>query len=191
MGAVRRWWPAVLAVVVSLAIQKVALESRYDVSGHAAEHLSSASAPFFAAAVVFILLWTTPAARRQAVVLVAGAAWLVCTVFIMIGNVRVVDALIDAGMAHTPTSQLVENGSVDSAHDMANLAPWLAVLAVLGLVVIFWRLHHVSGRVAAGAAVASIIVPPWIIPGGGILVLTVARCVAHHRAGRPDPLVAR
>lgn len=184
MTYVRRWWPVPVMVAASLAAQKVLFESRYDVSGHAGEHLSSATAPFMAFAVVAILLYVTPRARRQPVLLVASAAWLVTTVLVLVGNVRVVDALVRAGHRDTPTSHLVENAAVESAHDLANLAPWLAVLAALALTVAFWRYRHVSGRVAVGAAVLNVIFPPWIIPGAGVVVLTIARCVAHQRASR-------
>ena len=104
MLLVRRWWPVPALIVSSLVVQKVFFQSRYDVSGHAAEHLSSANAPFAAFAVVAILVFVTPQARRQPVVLATSAAWLVSTVLVLIGNVRVVDALVRAGMGHTPTS---------------------------------------------------------------------------------------
>jgi len=124
---VRRWWPVAVVLAASLGVQKAFFESRYDVSGHAAEHLTSATAPFLAFALVVILLWATPRARHQALVLVTSAAWLVSTVLVLVGNVRVVDALVRAGMGRTPTSQLVEDANIESAHDLANLAPWLGV----------------------------------------------------------------
>ena len=185
MLLVRRWWPVPALIVSSVVVQKTLFESRYDVSGHAAEHLSSANAPFAAFALVAILMFVTPQARRQPVVLVAGAARLASTVLVLVGNVRVVDALVGAGMGHTPTSQLVPDANVESAHDLANLAPWLAVLAALALTGALWRYRHVSGRVAIGSAVVNVIFPPWILPGAGVLVLTVARCIAYHRALKP------
>jgi hypothetical protein len=186
MFLVRRWWPVPVFLAGSLLVQKVFFDARYDVSGHAAEHLSSASAPFAASAVAAILLFVTPRARRQPVVLVTLAAWLISTVLVFIGNVRVVDALVRAGMGHTPTSQLVVNADIESAHDLANLAPWLGVLAALAVTGALWRHRHVSGRVAIGSAVVNIIFPPWVIPGAGVLVLTVARCVAYQRAIRSE-----
>lgn len=179
---VHLWWPVPVLLAASLGIQKVLFESRYDVSGHAAGHLSSATAAFPAFALVAILLYATPPARRQLPVLVASATWLVGTMLVLIGNVRVVDALIDAGMADTPTSQLVEDATIDSAHDLANWSPWLALLAALALTAAFWRCRHVSGRVAIGAAVLSASFPAWIFPGAGVLVITIARCIAFHRA---------
>ena len=188
MLLVRRWWLLPAALASSLVAQKVFFASRYDVSGHAAEHLSSASAPFAGFAFVAILLFVTPRARHQPVVLVTSAAWLVSTVLVLVGNVRVIDALVRAGMGHTPTSQLVVDAKIESAHHLANLAPWLGVLAALALTAALWRYHHVSGRVAIGAAV--VIVPPWIIPGAGVLVLVLARSIAYHRAREPDRIAA-
>lgn len=182
MVLLRRWWPIPVVLASSLLIQKMFFESRYDVSGHAAEHLSSASAPFAGLAVVLILLYVTPPARRQVVVLLASAAWLAATVLVLVGNVRVVDALVLAGLGHTPTDELVENTAIESAHDLANLAPWLGVLAALVLVAALFRYRHISARVGIGAAILSVLFPPWIIPGAGVVVVTVARCIAYRGA---------
>lgn len=183
---VRHWWPVPVLLATSLFVQKAFFESGYDVSGHAAEHLSSATVAFLAFALVAILLYVTPRARRQPLVLVISAAWLVATVLVLVGNVRVVDALVRAGMGDTPTSQLVEDATIDSAHDLANLAPWLGVLAALALTGALWRYRHVSGRVAIGAAILCVIFPPWIVPGAGVLVLTTARCNAYQGEARTD-----
>jgi hypothetical protein len=69
---VRRWWPVPVLLATSLVVQKALFESRFDVSGHAAEHLSSATAAFPAFALVAILLYVTPPARRQPLVLVTS-----------------------------------------------------------------------------------------------------------------------
>ena len=81
----REWWPVPVFVAGGLLAQQVLLSSRYDVGGHVAEHLASASAPFMAAAVLAILLWATPRARRQIDVLVAAAVWFTTTV---VGDAR-------------------------------------------------------------------------------------------------------
>ena len=174
-----RLWPVPLILAASLVVQKAFFESRYDVSGHAAEHLGSAGAPFFAAALLAILLWATPAARRQIAVVAGSIAWMAATVLVLVGNVRVIDDLIAAGLAHVST----ENVPDVADHGLANSAPWLAVIAALALTMALWRRRHVSRRVAAVAAVLNILFPPWIIPGAGVLVLVGARCAARARAG--------
>ena len=180
---VRRWWPVPVLLAASLVVQKAFFESRYDVSGHAAGHLSSATVAFLAFPLVAILLYVTPRGRRQPMMLVTSTAWLASTVLVLIGNVRVVDALVRAGMGNTPTSQLVENDTIDSAHDLANLAPWLGVLTALAVTSVSWRYRHVTGRVAIGATVLSLIFPPWIFPGAGVVVATLARA---RRRTRPN-----
>jgi len=162
----------------SIVVQKLLFESRYDVSGHAAGHLSSATAPFGAFAFVAILLWTTPTGRRQLDVLAACIAWLATTVLVLVGNVRVVDALVDHGLGHAPTTGLPNVAD----HGLANVAPWLAVVAAIVMAVVFWQRGHVSPKVAIGSALLSLVFPPWIIPGAGVLVLVVARCIAYERS---------
>jgi len=178
VAVARRWWPVPVVLASSIVVQKLLFESRYEVSGHAAGHLSSATAPFGAFAFAAILLWTTPTGRRQPDVLVACLAWLAATVLVLVGNVRVVDALVDAGLGRAPTEGLPNVAD----HGLANLAPWLAVVAAVAMAGVFWRRGHVSRRVAIGSALLSMVFPPWIIPGAGVLVLVVARCIAYERS---------
>jgi hypothetical protein len=178
VAVARRWWFVPVLMASSLTAQKLVFESRYDVSGHAAGHLSSATAPFLAFAVVAIVLWTTPIGRRQPDVLAACLAWLAATVLVLVGNVRVVDALVDAGLGTAPTENLPDVAD----HGLANVAPWLGVLAAVAMAGVLWRRGHVSRRVAIVAGLLSVVFPPWIIPGAGVLVLAVARCLAHERS---------
>src|SRR4051794_7022814 len=175
VSTVRRWWPVPVILASSLTVQKVFFESRYDVSGHAAGHLDSATAPFGALAFVAILLWATPAGRRQMDVLVGCLAWLAATVLVLVGNVRVVNDLVDAGLGHAPTEDLPDVAD----HGLANLAPWLAVVAAVAMAGVLWRRGHVSRNVAIGAALLSVVFPPWIVPGAGVIVLVVAGCIAY------------
>ncbi|HTH04275.1 MAG TPA: hypothetical protein VL916_00340 [Ilumatobacteraceae bacterium] len=173
-----RWWPVPATIVTSLLLQRILLESRYDVGGHAAEHLSGASAPFAAAALCIIVLWATPGARRQVEVLGAMALWFAATVLVLIGNVRVVDDLIDAGYAFTPTSSVPDVAD----HSIADMSVWIAVVASIVMVLAFRRRGHIGTRVTVGAVIASALFPPWIFPGLGAVVLLVARCIAHGKA---------
>jgi hypothetical protein len=174
----RRWWPVPVVMAGSIAVQKLFFESHYDVSGHAAGHLSSATAPFGAFAFVAILWWTTPRGRRQPDVIIACLAWLGATVLVLVGNVHVVEALVDAGLGHAPTEGLPDVAD----HGLANLAPWLAVVAAVAMAGLFWRRRHVSRNVAIVSGLLSVVFPPWIIPGAGVLVLVVARCIAYEKS---------
>lgn len=164
----------------SIAVQKVLFESRFDVSGHAAGHLTGATAPFGALVLVAILLRTTLTRSRQLGVLVVCVAWLAATVLVLVGNVRVVDDLVNAGLGRAPTEGLPDVAD----HGLANLAPWLGVAAAVGMAGVFWRHGHVTRKVAIGSGLLSVVFPPWIIPGAGVLVLVVVRCIAYERSSR-------
>jgi hypothetical protein len=43
-----------------------------------------------------------------------------------------------------------------------------------------WR-RHIGNRAAIGAAIVTVLFPPWIIPGAGVIVLAIVRCVARRR----------
>jgi hypothetical protein len=173
---VREFWPVPLFLAAAIVAQQLLFKSRYDVGGHASEHLDSTIAPFMAAAVLGIMFWATPGARRQVELLLAAAVWLGTTVLVMIGNLRVVDDLVAAGYSHTPTSSVPDVAD----HSLADASIWYAVLAAFALALLFRRRGHVGDRATIGAVVAMIF-PPWIIPGAGVVVLAIVRCVARAR----------
>jgi hypothetical protein len=181
---VRRWWPVPVAVALSVVVQTAVYTGRYDVSGHAREHLGSGSFVFFAAVVAGILLWTTPAARRSPLVLIGVATWLGAGVAIAIGNVRVVDALIDAGQATTPTGSLIETPAVSDAHWLANTAPLVAVAGAFVVVLGMSAARAASVTLAAAAALLNVLIPYWIVPGFGVVLLTIARMIVVEKAAR-------
>jgi hypothetical protein len=184
--AAREWWPVPVVLAAAVLGQQLLLASRYDVGGHAAEHLASASIPFLAAALLVVLVWATPTALRQIDVLVCVVAWFSATVVVMVGNLRVIDDLVTAGHSQTPTTSVPDVAD----HALANSSVWYGVAAGLLLVAsLRWR-RHIGNRTTIGAAIATIVFPPWIIPGAGAVVLAVVRCVARHRAHR-DVAVAR
>jgi hypothetical protein len=175
-----------VALALSVLVQTVVYTGRYDVSGHAAEHLDSGSFVFLAAVVAGVLLWTTPAARRSPFVLVGVATWLGAGVAIAIGNARVVDALIDAGQATTPTGSLVETAAVTDAHSLANMAPFIAVVGALVVVLGVYLVRAVSVVLAGVAALLNVLIPYWIAPGFGVALVAIAGVIATEKAARSN-----
>lgn len=173
-----------MAVALSILVQGVVYTGRYDVGGHAAEHLGSGSFVFLATVVAGVLLWTTPAARRSPFVLVGLATWLGAGVAIAIGNVRVVDALIDAGQAATPTGSLVETAAISDAHWLANTAPLVAVAGAFLVVLGVYLVRAASVTLVGVAAVLNILIPYWIVPGFGVVLLAIARVIATEKTAR-------
>jgi hypothetical protein len=174
---VRVLWPVPALIAAALIAQQLLVTSRYDVGGHAAEHLTGASAPFMAAAILFTLFWTTPLARHQADLLVIGGVWFATTVLVMLGNLRVVDDLLAAGYSHTATGSVPDVAD----HSLANSSVWYAAVAALVLVATWRRRRHIGNRSAIGAVVATVVIPPWIIPGAGVIVLAIVRVVQCSR----------
>ena len=178
---VRRWWPVPTIVLATVTAQCVLLTSRYDVGGHAAEHLAGATAPFMAIAVIVLLFWATPPARRQLELLATSALWFTATLLVMTGNLRVVDDLGAAGYSHTPTDAVPDVAD----HSLANSSVWYAELAAL-LVVVAWRRRgHIGNRSTIGAIVVTLIIPPWIIPGAGPILVLLVRLANRARTRRP------
>ena len=177
---VREWWPVAPVVAGALLLQWALLTSRYHVSGHAAGHLAGASAPFMAAVVLFIMFWATPRARRHADVLGAGGVWFATTVLVMFGNLRVVDDLVAAGYSRTPTGSVPDVAD----HSLANSSDWYAMVAALLLIAVIRRRRHIGNRATTGAVVATVLIPPWIIPGAGVIVVAIVRVVCRGRERR-------
>lgn len=176
---VRALWPVPALITTALIAQQLLVTTRYHVGGHASEHLTGASAPFMAAAILCILFWTTPRGRHQVDLLVIGGVWFATTLLVMVGNVRVVDDLVAAGYSHTPTDSVPDVAD----HSLANSSVWYAVAAALVFVAAWRRRRHIANRSAIGAVVATVVIPPWIIPGAGVILLAIVRVVQRGRAG--------
>jgi MYXO-CTERM domain-containing protein len=131
-----------------------------------------------AAAMLSILFWATPRARRQLDLLVIGSVWFATTLLVMLGNLRVVDDLVDAGYSNTPTSSVPDVAD----HSLANSSVWYAAVAALLLVAAWRRRRHIGNRATIGAVFATVIIPPWIIPGAGVIVVAIVRLVQRGRA---------
>jgi hypothetical protein len=183
-------------LVGAVAAQRLILDRRYDVGGHAAGHLTSASAPFMAVVVATVLARAEARVLRTPAVSLSTLTWLATTGVVMVGNLRVVEDLIAAGHADTPTSLVPDIAD----HSLANAgtghvtgparqaaAPWFAVAASLAVVLTCRSGRIIGNRLAAGAAAASVLVPPWIIPGTGLIVLAAAlmwRTIRSEKQGK-------
>jgi len=179
----RDWWPVPALIATGVTAQHVLLTARYDVGGHAAGHLAGATAPFMAGPVLSILFWATPRARHQVDLLTVAGVWFATTLLVMLGNVRVVDDLVAAGFSRTPTDSVPDVAD----HSLANSSVWLAAGAALFFVAAWRRRRHIGNRATIGAVVATVIIPPWIIPGAGVVVLAIVRLVQRGRAEEPVP----
>jgi hypothetical protein len=123
-----------------------------------------------------------PSARRYIDVWIACGAWVGALVGVAIGNLRVVDAI---GVADWTDEQADALGAglngFESGHDLAEMSMWLGVAAAIILAIVLLVRGQIGRGVAIGAVIVSVLFPPWIVPGVGVLVLAIALCVARSR----------
>jgi hypothetical protein len=165
----RSWWPVAAFLLPVLVVQSV-WSARYDVAGHAADHLQSATPVVPMVFLSAVLLW-----------LLLAAAIVSCLV-VMVGNVRVIDAIGGTTWSDTQASQLgPTRPGFESGHDLAELGAWGAVLATVLVAGLLWLRRLVSAKVAVAAAAVSLVFPHFIAPGAGMVVLVLSAAVARSR----------
>jgi hypothetical protein len=168
-------------IAAAIAVQTIVLRD-YDAHGHAAGHLSSAQAVFFGSALIAIVLWSTPSARPQPDVWIACGAWFAALTGVAIGNLRVVDAIGGADWSDEQADTLGTGlRGFESGHDLAEISSYLGVAAAVVLTIILFVRGQIGRGVTIGAVVASLLFPPWIFPGAGVLILAIALCLARSR----------
>jgi hypothetical protein len=179
---IRSWWPVAAFLVPVLVVQTV-WSARYDVAGHAADHLQSATPVFPMAFLSAVLLWALPGrSRRDPVLWLLLTAAIASCLVVLGGNVRVIDAIGAATWNDAQASQLgPTRPGFESGHDLAELGAWGAVLATMLLAGLLWLRGLVSAQVAVAAAVVSLVLPHFIAPGAGLVVLAVSVAVARSR----------
>jgi hypothetical protein len=182
LAFLRTWWPVAAFLVPVLVVQTV-WSSRYDVAGHAADHLQSATPVFPMVFLSAVLLWALPGrGRRDPLLWLLAVAAIASCVVVMVGNVRVIDAIGGATWNDTQASQLgPTRPGFESGHDLAELGAWGAVLATMLAAGLLWLRRLVSAKVAVAAAVVSLVFPHFIAPGAGMVVLAVSAAVARSR----------
>jgi hypothetical protein len=182
LGLVRNWWPVAAFLVLVLVVQ-AAWSARYDLAGHAADHLQSATAVFPMAFLSAVLLWALPGrGRRDPLLWLLLAAAIAGCLVVLVGNVRVIEAIDGAAWNDVQASQLgPARPGFESGHDLAEFGAWGAVLATMLAAGLLWLRRLVSAKVAVAAAVLSLVVPYFIAPGAGVVVLAVSAAVARAR----------
>jgi hypothetical protein len=191
--------PLGIALGVIVAVQ-VWWSQGYSPSGHAAEHFGGASVVFGVVFVLVVIVWALPTAERRrpglwgliAVVAIAG-------VVNAHANILVVDAIgdetwsIDTVNALGPTRE-----GFDEGHQRGEQAALVGTLAAGGLVVWLGFRRVISRRLCVGAAVSCVLIPYWLFPGFGMVVVAgvlVTRRVrrelsASSRSVHPSPAQA-
>src|SRR5215204_3931347 len=176
------WWP-VAAFLVPVLVAQTIWSARYDVAGHAADHLQSATPVFPMVFLSAVLLWALPGrGRRDPVLWLLLATAIASCLVVLAGNVRVIDAIGAATWNDAQASQLgPTRPGFESGHDLAELGAWGAVLATMLVAGLLWLRRLVSAKVAVAAAAVSLVFPHFIAPGAGMVVLVLSAAVARSR----------
>lgn len=185
LRSLRRFWPVIAMLVAIIAVQAV-WASRYAASGHAADHLSSATAVFGITFLIGVIVWGVGADHRRGLVLWLLAALTVLGALgVAAGNVSVVDAIGTESWSYEEADALGPSrpGFTDG-HDLAQRAAWGTVVATVLLAGWLGFRRVVSPWVAGAAVVASVVFPSWVLPGAGLLVLAGTLVVGLLRGGR-------
>jgi hypothetical protein len=182
-----RWWPLAGFLVPIVTIQHLWFGG-YNAAGHAAGHLASASAIFGAAYVNSVIVWAArPDLRRRTGLWLLSSAMVAATIIPTIGNLRVVDAIgTDDWTDDQASARGFTRPGFASGHDLAERGMWVVVAcAVLFAGWLWWR-RAVGNKAGIAAIFLSVIFPPWILPGAGLVVIAIALVVDRARRLRPD-----
>lgn len=185
------WWPVVAILLVAVVGLRM-VGSRYDATGHAAGHLGTALTTFLMAALLAIVLWATPKGHCSWAIRLASLAYLFGLAAIVVGNLRVVDAIGARNWSDDEASALGEGVvGFESGHSLSAQGELVSVLASLALIWALRARRAIPTGLAIGATVASIVFPYWILPGAGVVVLAVGTVVLRarsiHRKAEPVP----
>jgi hypothetical protein len=180
LAILRSWWP-LAAFLVPVLVAQALWSGRYEVAGHAADHLQSATPVFPMIFLSAVLLWALPGrGRRDRLLWLLLAAAIASCLVVLVGNVQVIEAIDGATWTDAQASQLgPARPGFASGHDLAQLGAWGAVLATILTAGLLWQRRLVSAKVAAAATLVSLLVPSFIAPGAGIVVVAVSAAVAH------------
>jgi hypothetical protein len=172
---VRAWWP-IPAMFGSIIVIWIVWFGRYHAAGHAAGHLTSASGIFGLTFIIAVLVWAAPPQLRRGPILwVLAVATVASMVPATIGNLRVVNAIgVDNWTDNEASARGTARPGFTSGHELVERWVWPVIGFAVLLAGWFWYKHAVGRGVGITSILLSLIVPSWMIPGAGLIVLTVA-----------------
>ena len=143
----RSWWP-VAAFLVPVLVAQALWSGRYEVAGHAADHLQSATPVFPMIFLSAVLLWALPGrGRRDRLLWLLLAAAIASCLVVLVGNVQVIEAIDGATWTDAQASQLgPARPGFASGHDLAQLGAWGAVLATMLAAGLLWQRRFGVGQ---------------------------------------------
>jgi hypothetical protein len=172
--------PAFFAVAI--VVQNIVMHGRTG-PGHAAGHLASATAVFPMTAVLAVIVWAAPRAWRRPELWLAAAVFVGGLLMSTVGNLRVVDSIGASNWTDDQASALgAARPGFESGHDLVDSSFLFISAGAVALAVLLLVRRYVSLRAGLGSTVLSVLFPPWILPGAGVIVLAIALCLSSRRS---------
>jgi hypothetical protein len=182
----KRWWP-VPAFIAGSVIAQILLWPDPTPVGHAAGHYSNATVLFAIAPAVGITIWASAAGlRRHPAFWLLNASIVASIAVVYAANMQIVHAIGAERWTNDQASTLgPTRPGFEASHLLTERAEWASAAIVIALAVCLARWHALKASVTATAIVASIILPPWMFPARGIVIIAIGSL--HQRAKQLPP----
>lgn len=190
-------WKTIIAVVLLiawLAVANLTLDAFVDPEGvHARGHFDSAGGALPQLGLLAVMFWALP--RRRAWVRgLLGMAALVILVgcgITLAGNLKVVDVASAQEWTDAEAEAVEETlPEVREGHDQASTGMLTIVGGAVAFAAILMATKAVRLVTGILSIVLSVIFPPWIAPGFGLVVVAIALLRERERRERAQPITA-
>jgi type IV secretory pathway TrbD component len=178
---------AVVLVVVCVAVMELVSERLVETNGgHAQGHLASAQGAFPLVPLLAVMIWALPKrSRSHPLIWLAALMIVVGGVIDVIGNLEVVDAIGDATWNDAEAQRLgPAQPGFEEGHDVAERGMRIVsagAVVFAGVMAVTRNVHPVTALASAGL---SLVFPPWLAPGFGLIVILVAVLRRRNRIER-------
>ncbi|MFN2489247.1 MAG: hypothetical protein ABR529_05860 [Actinomycetota bacterium] len=185
---------AVVFVIVWIVVANLTLDAFVDPKGeHARGHFGSAQSALPHLGVLAVMFWALP--RRRAWVRgLLGIAALVVLVgcgITLAGNLKVIDAASAQGWTEAEAEAVEETlPGVQEGHDQTSSGMWTVVWGAVAFAAILMATKALGLAAGISSIVLSVIFPPWIAPGFGLVVVAIALLRERERRERSQPVGA-
>ncbi len=179
----RRVLAAIVFVVVTVIMMNLVTAALFEANGsHARDHLASAQGPLPLIPLLAVVIWALPPDRRRVGVWGATLVIIVGAVVDVSGNLKVIDAI---GGAQWNDAQAARLGSshpgFEGGHSLADIGMRIIVAGAMAFALLLVAYRAVRPTVGIASAALTLVFPPWIAPGFGVIIIAVALLWAKNR----------
>ena len=184
----RGWWPFGLLAVGLVVAGLAGLLVPHEPSGHWSGHVGSGL--IAAGQLVALLVGGVLARRRLSPLLLLPLAAIAAGLILeVVGNLRVATSIWRTPYGDEEVARIGSSfAGFDAGHALAGQGDLLVVLGGIAFAVILGLTRRVGPGAAVAGVVLSVIPPPWILPGCGVVFLLACLLRPAARAVGSDPV---